>query len=148
MSVVDVINYFNKKSGVLGLSGVSSDFRDLTAAEKGGNKRAKLAIDLFCYRVKKYIGSYAAAMGGLDAVVFTAGIGENNPGGIRESTIAGLQFLGLKIDAAKNDTEKVRASKEDVIDISDASSSVKIFVIPTNEELVIASDTRRIVENK
>ena len=135
--------FMNHKCGILGVSGVSSDMREIDAAIAGGNKKAKLALDMLTYGIKKYIGAYAAAMGGLDAVVFTAGIGENNPGDIRENSLEGLEFMNIKIDTEKN--KDVRSSKEAVIDISDKTSAVKIYVIPTNEELVIASDTASIV---
>mgnify|MGYP001091799253 CR=1 FL=1 len=134
MDIHEATNYLNKKSGVLGVSGVSSDFRDLTAAMDSGNDRARLAIDMFAYRVKKYIGSYAAAMGGVDAIVFTAGVGENTDT-VRAASVEGLEFLGVKLDPEAN---KVRG-KEAVISAPD--SKVKVLVIPTNEELVIARDT-------
>ncbi|MCL2099594.1 MAG: acetate kinase [Oscillospiraceae bacterium] len=143
LSPAEVSDFLNKQCGLLGVSGISSDMREVSAAKAAGDENAVLALDILCYGIKKYIGSYAAAMGGLDAVVFTAGIGENNPGGIRENTLEGLEFLGIKINPKKN--LEVNKSKEAVIDISDDSSAVKIYVIPTNEELVIASDTRRIV---
>jgi len=129
---------FNKKSGALGVSGISSDFRDLIAAVKEGNERAALAIEIFCYQVRKYIGSFAAAMGGLDAVVFTAGVGENNSE-FRAKMVEGLEFMGIKIDKEKN------AQRGDDRDVSAADSKVRILVIPTNEELVIARDTQSIV---
>ncbi|MCX7715162.1 MAG: acetate kinase [Clostridia bacterium] len=133
-----VNDIMNKKSGVLGVSGISSDFRDLIAAADEGNKRAKLALDMFTYSVKKFIGAYAAAMGGIDAVVFTAGVGENN-GFIREDIVKGLEFMGIKIDSKKNSTRGE-------IDISASDASVKTLVIPTNEELMIAIDTKRLVQ--
>jgi acetate kinase len=136
-------DFMNKKCGLLGVSGVSTDMRDVTKAKSEGNENAALALDILAYGIKKYIGSYAAAMGGLDAVVFTAGIGENNPGCIRESSVAGLEFMGIKIDEEKN--KCVKSSNDPVIDISADDASVKVYVIPTNEELVIASDTERIV---
>ena len=140
-TVGEVLTILNKKSGVSGVSGVSSDFRDLRAAKDAGNDRARLALDLFTYRVKKYVGSYAAALGGADAIVFTAGIGENDAD-VRESVATGLEYMG-----AKRDPEKNRArSGEPVREISAADSRVKILVIPTNEELVIARETREIVE--
>ena len=128
----------NKKSGVLGVSGVSSDFRDLEVAATDGNKRAELAIDMFAYQVKKYIGSYAAAMGGVDAVVFTAGVGENGIG-IRAKCVEGLEFMGIKVCPDKN---KVRGKDTDV---STSDATVKTLVIPTNEELMIALDTKEII---
>lgn len=135
----EVINYLNKESGVLGISGISSDFRDLEKAKDEGNKRAKLALDVFTYDVKKYIGAYAAAMGGVDCVVFTAGIGENSPL-VRSYACSGLEFMGIKIDEAKNEQ---LIGKEGEISASD--SRVKVFVIPTNEELMIARETLELV---
>lgn len=128
----------NKESGVLGVSGVSSDFRDLAAAADEGNERAALALDMFIYAIKRYIGYYAAAMGGVDAVVFTAGVGENN-GSMRKKMVEGLEFMGIKIDDEKN---KQRGE----IDISASDAKVKTLVIPTNEELMIALDTKALVE--
>lgn len=136
----DEINtVLNKKSGVLGVSGVSSDFRDLDAAASQGNERAKAALDMFCYGIKKYIGSYAAAMGGVDAVVFTAGVGEND-GKTRAAITSGLEFLGIKIDPDKN---KLRGQ---AVDISSDDASVKTLVIPTDEEMMIALDTQRLAK--
>ena len=133
--VNEVLNILNKKSGVLGMSGgVSSDFRDIAAAAKDGNKRAAIALEAFAYRVKKYIGSYAAAMSGVDCIVFTAGVGEND-GGVRQNVLSGLEWMGVEID------ETVNATKRGEIEISTPDSKVKVFVIPTNEELVIARDT-------
>ncbi len=129
--------YMNKECGVLGISGVSSDFRDLEAAAEEGNKKAQLALDMFCYQVKRYIGAYAAAMGGVDAIVFTAGVGENDIG-TRAKVCSGLEFLGVKLDAERNN---VRGK---ATEISAADSKVKVFLIPTNEELVIARDTNRL----
>ena len=129
----------NKQSGVFGVSGISSDFRDLSAAANDGNERAKLALDMFTYSVKKLIGSYAAAMGGVDAIVFTAGIGENDAA-TRSSIVSGLEFMGIKIDAEQN------KKRGEAIDISASDATVKTFVIPTNEELMIALDTKRLVE--
>ena len=124
----------NKKSGVQGVSGVSSDFRDLCSAAEGGNQRAALALDMFSYGVKKYIGAYAAAMGGVDAIIFTAGVGEND-GTQRMAIASGLEFMGVKMDA---DANNVRG-KEAIISAID--SKVKVLLIPTNEELMIALDT-------
>lgn len=135
MSAADVDNLMNKKSGVLGISGVSSDFRDVEEAAEKGNKRAILALDVYTYRVRQMIGSYAAAMGGVDAIVFTAGLGENGIG-TRVDICKGLEFLGVEIDEAKNN---VRGK---ATEISKDGSKVKVFVIPTNEELVIARDTK------
>ena len=134
----EMLNILNKKSGVLGISGVGSDFRDLEKAAKEGNKRAQLALDKFAYEVRKYIGSYAAAMGGVDIITFTAGVGENGPD-MRESICEGLGFLGVHVDHEKN---QVRGKETD---ISAANSTVKVYVIPTNEELMIARDTLALV---
>jgi len=138
MSTKEIDDYLNKKSGVLGISGVSSDFRDLEDAIEAGNERALLAIKIFCYRVKQYIGSYAAVMNGLDAVVFTAGIGENNPL-VRGMIMENLDFLGLRIDPEKN---KVRGRE---MDISTSDARVRTLVIPTNEELAIAMETLKLI---
>ena len=134
----EMLNVLNKKSGVLGISGVGSDFRDLQKAAKEGNERAQLALDKFAYEVRKYIGSYAAAMGGVDIITFTAGLGENGPD-MRESICRGLEFLGVRVDHEKN---QVRGKETD---ISAADSTVKVYVIPTNEELMIARDTLALV---
>lgn len=138
MTAKQVNDYMNKKSGVAGISGVSSDFRDLEAAANEGNERAKLALEIFYYRVKKYIGSYAAAMGGVDAIVFTAGVGENNATG-RVHILEGLEFLGVSIDVERN---KVRGEE---IDASTADAKVRTLVIPTNEELAIARETKNLL---
>ena len=135
LTAAQVLDMFNKKSGMLGVSGVSSDFRDLSEAEEKGNKQAKAAMDLFCYRVARYVGSYAAAMNGIDTVVFTAGVGENATD-IRERICGYLGFLGVEIDAEKN------SQRGKAIDISKGSAKVRALVIPTNEELVIARDTK------
>ena len=132
--IKEMLNILNKKSGVLGISGISSDFRDLDAAAAQGNERAQLALDKFIYEVKKYIGAYATVMGGVDAIVFTAGIGENSID-LRRKICEGLEYMGIKMDAEKNN---VRGQE---VDVSTADSKVKIFVIPTNEELMIAMDT-------
>ena len=129
----------NKKSGVLGVSGVSSDFRDLEKAAAEGNQRAALAIDMFCYKTHKRIASAAAAMNGIDVLIFTAGVGENSPE-LREKIASGLEFMGVQIDHDKN---LVRGQEAIV---STSESRVKILVIPTNEELVIAQDTARLVK--
>ena len=134
----EMLNILNKKSGVLGISGVGSDFRDLEKAAKEGNERAQLALEKFDYEVRKYIGSYAAAMGGDDIITFTAGLGENGPD-MRESICRGLEFLGVRVDHEKN---QVRGKETD---ISAADSTVKVYVIPTNEELMIARDTLALV---
>lgn len=128
----------NKKSGVLGISGVSSDFRDIEDAAAEGNERAKLALNAFDLRVKKYIAAYAAVMGGIDGIVFTAGLGENSVDN-RAAIMEGLEFLGAKLDTEKNNVR----SKEKFINTDD--SKVKIMIIPTNEELMIARDTKELV---
>ena len=138
IGIDDMLTILNKKSGVLGISGVGSDFRDLEKAAKEGNERAQLALDKFAYEVRKYIGSYAAAMGGVDIITFTAGVGENGPD-MRESICKGLEFLGVHVDHEKN---QVRGKETD---ISAADSTVKVYVIPTNEELMIARDTLALV---
>ncbi len=141
-TVLDCIDYLNKKCGVAGISGVSSDFRDLTKAADEGNERAKLALDVFCYDVKKYIGSYIAAMDGLDCLVFTAGIGENTSL-VREAVCADMDYFGIKIDKERN----LQKNDGTIHDISAADSKVKVLVIPTNEELVIARETKELLEN-
>ncbi len=134
-TIDEMLNICNKKSGVMGISGLSSDFRDLEAAAEAGNERAQLALDKFAYEVRKYIGSYAAAMGGVDAIVFTAGVGENSAE-MRARIMDGLEdFLGTKLDPEAN---RIRG-QETVISTPD--SKVKVLVIPTNEELMIAQDT-------
>jgi len=134
-----VDQYMNKKSGMLGISGVSSDFRDLEEAANGGNERAQTALDCFTYQVKKYIGSYAAAMGGLDAIVFTAGVGENDRG-VREKVLSGLEFLGVDVDFDYNRN----CPRGEEVCLTKPESKVKVFVIPTDEERVIAEDTARL----
>ncbi|MGI6334192.1 MAG: acetate kinase [Saccharofermentanales bacterium] len=138
MTREDVDTLMNKKSGVMGISGVSSDFRDLYAAAGDGHRRASLALDIFKYQCRKLIGSYAAAMGGVDVVVFTAGIGENTAD-IRMGACEGLAYMGLSIDSYKNAAVR---GKESII--SSDESVVKVLVIPTNEELAIARETARI----
>ena len=141
-SIDEVNSYLNKKCGFLGISGVSSDCRDLEAAIKEGNHRAKLAIDILIYQIKKYIGSYAAAMGGLDAVVFTAGIGENT-GKIRGGALEGLEFLGIELNKELN---LATYGSSGVTKLSTDASKVAVYMIPTNEELVIAQDTEALVK--
>lgn len=135
-----VTTMLNKHSGLFGLSGVSNDMRELLAEEAKGHERSKLAIDLFCYRLRKYVAAYAGAMGGVDAVIFTGGIGENSPE-IRARSLAGLEFMGIRVDAVKN---LAAIGKE--ADISAEGATVRTLVIPTNEELIIARDTVRLVE--
>ncbi|MZP29073.1 acetate/propionate family kinase [Heliobacterium undosum] len=128
----------NKKSGVLGVSGVSSDFRDLEEGAAKGNERCQMALDMFAYRVKKYIGAYAAVMNGVDAIVFTAGLGENSPS-MRRSVCSGLGYLGVQLDEEKN---KGRGEA----DVSTAGATCRVMVVPTNEELMIARDTYRLLK--
>jgi acetate kinase len=140
LTIEEVNDIMNKKSGVLGISGVSSDFRDIeVAAWENGNHRAQLALDVFTYKVKKFIGAYAAVMGGVDAIIFTAGLGENSPE-TREAICSGLEFLGAVLDKSKN---KVRGK---AVELNTEDSKTKIFVIPTNEELVIARDTESLIK--
>ena len=136
MDVSEMLTYLNKKCGMAGVSGVSSDFRDLTAAAAQGNKRAQLALDMFSYACKKYVGAYAAAMNGVDCIVFTAGVGENTEC-VRSAICENMQYLGLEIDAEKNKQKNTGAIR----DISGKNSKVKVLIIPTNEELVIARET-------
>jgi acetate kinase len=136
MDIAKALTYLNKNSGMLGVSGVSSDFRDLTKAADEGDKRAQLALDLFSYNCKKYVGAYAAAMNGVDCIVFTAGVGENTPT-VREAICENMQYLGLEIDKEKN-LEKNNGA---IRDITGSNSKVKVLIIPTNEELVIARET-------
>ena len=140
LSVDEVNDLLNKKSGVLGISGISSDFRDIEdAAFNKGNRRAQLALRIFEYKIRTTIGAYAAAMGGVDAIVFTAGVGENGSE-TREKCLEGLEFLGVEIDKEANNVRgKIR-------EISKAGCNVKAFVIPTNEELVIARDTLELIK--
>jgi len=140
MTVGEVVNFLNKKSGLLGLSGVSSDMRDVWAAANAGNEMAKITIDIWAYRIRKYIGAYAAAMGGLDAIVFTAGIGENDAGA-RALILEGLEFMGVKLDPEVND-----ATRAVECQISTADSKVRVWVIPTNEEIAIARDTLELIK--
>ena len=136
----EMADYLNKKSGLLGISGVSSDKRDVEKAAAEGNARAKLASDMLNYQIKKYVGAYAAAMGGIDCLVFTGGIGEND-GYVRSEVCKNMEFLGISIDAEKN---KLRGL--DINDITGEGSRVKVLVVCTNEELMIARDTRALVE--
>lgn len=137
-TVDEVLNILNKKSGVLGISGVSSDFRDITKAENEGNERAKAANEAFIYRVIKYIGAYVAAMNGVDAIAFTAGVGENDVNA-REKILSGLTYLGIEVDHEAN-----KRRGENTM-ISTPASKVKVAVIPTNEELAIARETVALV---
>ncbi len=138
IDVHQMSKYLNKDCGVLGVSGVSSDFRDLEKAVKAGNERAKLAMDMFSYRVKKYVGSYAAAMGGLDCLVFTGGIGEHTEA-VRSAVCADMEYMGLKLDEKKN----IEPPRDTEVEIGAKNSKVRIFIIPTNEELYIARETMK-----
>ncbi len=137
----EMADFLNKESGVLGISGVGSDMRDVEKAANEGNERAQLALDMYAYRIKKYIGGYAAAMGGVDIIVWTAGVGENQTG-MREQACEGLEFLGVKIDKTKNNVK----GEEAVISADD--SKVTVCVVPTDEELVIAKDTQALLAAK
>ncbi len=139
MNIHEMLNYLNKKSGVDGISGVGSDFRDLVKAYDEGNDRARLAIDMFSYRVKKYIGAYAAALNGLDCIVFTGGIGEHTEI-VREKVMKDMEYLGVDFDFEKNN----HVGRGNVTELSKPDSKVKVYIIPTNEELVIARETLRL----
>ena len=138
-TIEQVDEILNKKSGVLGVSGVSSDFRDVRAAAQEGNERAQLALDIFHYKIRTQIAAYAGAMGGIDVIVFTAGIGEN-AALVRSESLKGLEFLGFNLDAKKNEIAG------EIGEISTDDSRVKVYVIPTNEELMIARDTARLAQ--
>ena len=138
LDIKQMLNILNKQSGVQGVSGVSSDFRDLDKAAQEGNAQAALAVDVFAYSVKKFIGAYAAAMGGVDAIIFTAGVGENDAA-VRAASVAGLEYMGVKIDPEKN---QVRGRETD---ISAPDAAVQVLIIPTNEELMIALDTAALI---
>jgi len=139
LSLHEANTLLNKHSGLQGVSGTSSDMRDILSSAESGNEMAKLALDIYCYRIRKYIGAYAAAMGGLDCIVFTAGVGENSPK-VRELCCQGLDFLGATLDQSRNS----EAVKKEMV-ISSDDSRVKVLAIPTNEELIIAEDTYKIV---
>ncbi len=139
-SAAEMSEYMNKKSGFLGVSGISSDNRDITAAAEKGDKRAILASEMLQYQIKKYIGSYAAAMNGLDAVLFTGGIGEN-AWEVREGVCKDMEFFGIKID-----TEKNKSTRGELIKISTPDSKVEVWIVPTNEELLIARDTLAMIK--
>ncbi|GAA0086169.1 acetate kinase [Clostridium sp. CTA-7] len=140
-NIKEIGDLLNKKSGVLGISGVSSDFRDVISAAENGNERAKLALDIFHYKVRAQIASYAGIMGGVDVIVFTAGIGENSSL-TRKECLRGLEFLGFTINDEKN------SIRGEIQEISNEESKVKVYEIPTNEELMIARDTFKLVNNK
>lgn len=141
MDAAGISNLLNKKSGVLGIFGESSDMRDLENGVNAGNPRAILAENMYFYRIKKYIGAYAAALGGVDIIVFTGGVGENQAS-CRACACEGLEFMGVKLDAEKNNVR----GEEAVVSTED--SKVKVVVIPTDEELMIASDTMDILNRK
>ena len=141
LSLHDMSTLLNRFSGLYGISSDSNDMRDLIAAAAGGDTQAETAIEAFCYRLRKYIGAYTAALGHVDGLVFTAGIGENAPL-VREKTCQGLSELGYEIDSARNNGTVGKAGE-----ISTPSSRIRIFVIPTNEELLIARDTFRVIRN-
>ena len=140
MNAEEVVNYLNKQCGILGVSGVSSDMRELNEAIVNGNKRARLALDMLIYRVKKYIGSYMAVLGKVDAIVFTGGIGENQED-LREEALKDMEMFGIEIDVDKNN-HLPRGTTEE---ISTPNSKIRVFRIPTDEELLIARDTKEIV---
>ena len=139
MQPQEMADFLNKKSGVLGITGISSDMRDIEKAAEEGNERAQLALDMYNYRIKKYIGAYAAAMGGVDVIVWTAGVGENQIG-TRLDVCKGLEFLGVKFDAEANNCR----GEEKLISTPD--SRVQVWVVPTDEEIVIARDTMELVK--
>jgi len=139
LTLSEVNSMLNKHSGMLAISGTSSDMREITEAMQEGDKNSKLAFEMYIYRLKKYIGAYAAAMNGIDVLVFTAGIGENSSI-VREAVCNGISFLGIELDTEANN---IRSS--DIREITTAKSKIKVLVVPTNEELLIARDTYRIV---
>ena len=136
LSAAEMDTYMNKKSGMLGVSGVSSDYRDLDAASKAGNERAKLALDMFTYKVKQYIGAYAASLNGVDAIVFTAGVGENDRH-VREMVLKDMEYLGVDVDFDYNQS----CPRGEEVELTKKGSKVRVFVIPTDEEMTIAHDT-------
>ena len=140
LNATGISNLLNKKSGLAGVSGVSSDMREVAAAAANGNERARLSIDMYFYRIKKYIGAYAAAMGGVDVILFTGGVGENQAD-CRETACSGLEYMGVKID---HDINNATRGEEGII--STADSKVKVVVIPTDEEMLIASDTMALLK--
>ena len=139
MNTHQIIDYLNKKSGILGVSGISSDLREIISAASEGDQRAQVTIDMMCNRIKKYVCSYAGLLGGVDAICFTAGIGENAEI-VRKKVCQNLEFMGIELDDEKNNMQSSEARE-----INKKSSKTKIFVIPTNEELVIAKDTYKLV---
>lgn len=142
-SLKEITNYLNKKSGVLGMNGVSSDMRDNEEEIKKGNRRASLVVDMLAYQIKKYIGAYMAVMGGVDAIVFTGGVGENDCV-LREKVLDGLEYAGIILDKSKN----ASLPRGTVEEIEMPQSRVKIYRLPTDEELLIARDTKELIENK
>ena len=140
LSAEEMVNYLNKKCGMLGISEYSSDCRDLTTAAEQGYEKAKLALEMVAYRVKKYVGSYIAVLGGVDAIVFTGGIGEHSPL-IRGIVMEGMDFCGAKFDADKNEKEG-----SGIVELNAEDSKVKILICPTNEELSIARETKTLTE--
>lgn len=140
MTASEVVNYLNKQCGILGVSGVSSDMRELNDAIKAGNPRARLALDMLIYRVKKYIGSYLAVLGGADAIVFTGGIGEHQED-LREEALEGMEYCGIEIDKEKN----LALPRGTIEEISTKNSKIRVFRIPTDEELLIARDTKDLI---
>lgn len=140
LTLNEVNSMLNKHSGMLAISGISSDMREVTEAMQDGDKNAKLAFDMYTYRVKKYIGSYAAAMNGVDTIVFTAGVGENSVD-LRKAICEGISFLGIELDEERNEERR-----KDAREITTDSSRVKVLVVPTNEELLIARDTYNLVK--
>lgn len=140
LSADEIENILNKESGVLGISGVSPDFRDIEKAADEGDKRAILARNAYCYNVAQYIAKYAVSMNGIDAIIFTAGVGENQTN-IRKGICEHLKWMGVELD---NDSNNVRSEEKE---ISSKDSKVKVWIVPTNEELVIARDTKEIVES-
>jgi acetate kinase len=139
LGAADLNALLNKHSGLIGVSGLSNDMRKLLEAEGAGNERAKLTVDVFCHRLRKYIAAYVGVLGGLDALVFTGGIGENAPA-IRARSVAGLDVMGISIDAERNEAARGREA-----DVASPGRACRVQVIPTNEELLIARDTYRIV---
>ena len=139
VKIREVDSMLNKHSGLLGLSGLSSDMRDIVEAAEKGDERAQKAFDVYVYRIRKYIGAYVAAMDGVDAIIFTAGAGENSPV-LREAVCRHLTYLGVELDAQRN------ALQGQGVEITTASSKTKVLVIPTNEELMIARETREVIE--
>ncbi len=146
MDAQEIGDFLNKKSGLLGISGISSDFRDIEKAVYQQNERAELALEIFCYRVKKYIGEYIAALNGLDVLIFTAGIGEHD-WRVRKTSLENLDYVGIKIDDQKNKVAVERGLEHKEIEITSEGTKVRTFVIHTNEELMIAKDTLQVISS-